>query len=227
LYFRIWTLQFSIKEAVFHAPVCLSSSLNFLPISLVSNNQYSLFWSLLASGRKEPRHADRLCAAASRASCQTPHKPLTSNCISSLSFVMRNLRCNLLLPTIPLCYPTIFFHQLASQCIGKIVLLPENHPASAVSAFDVFHIFSNLIRQISMLKSPICILSYLFAYCLFTIVYFASLSIFSCCYFQPYMSLICILSYVFGALFIYYCLFSDSLYFNHIYSSNFGNLFYY
>jgi len=140
---------------------------------------------------------------------------------------MRNLHCNLLLPTIPLCYLIIFLRQLASQCIGKIVLLRENHPASTASAFDVFHIFSNLIRQISMLKSPICILSYLFAHCLFTIVYFASLSIFSCCYSQPHMSPISILSYVFCALFIYHCLFSDSLYFNHIYYSNFGDLFYY
>jgi len=179
------------------------------------------------SARKEPCHADRLCVVVSRASCQTPYKPFASDCISSLSFVMRNLRCNLLVPTIPLCYPTIFLHQLASQCIGKIVLLRANCPALAASAFDIFHIFSNLPHQISMLKSPIYILSYLFAHCLFTIVYFASLSIFSCYYSQPHMSLICILSYVFRALFIYYCLFSDSLYFNHIHYSNFGDLFYY
>ena len=163
----------------------------------------------------------------SRASCPTPHEPFTSDCISSLSFVMRNLCCNLLLLIIPLCYPTIFLHQLASQYIGKIVLLRENRAASAAFAFEVFHIFSNLTCQISMLKLTICILTYLFTHCLFTIVNFASLSIFSCCYSQPYMSPICILSYVFRALFKYHCLFSDPLDFNYIYYSNFGDLFYY
>jgi len=179
------------------------------------------------SARKEPCHTDRLCFAASHALCQTPYKPFASDCICSLSFVTQNLPCNVLLPTIPLCYPTIFLRQLASQCIGKIVLLCENRPVSGASTFDVFHIFSNLTRQISMLKSPICILSYLFAHCLFTIVYFTSLSIFSCCYSQLHISPICILSYVFRTLFIYHCLFSDSLYFNHIYYSNFRDLFYY
>jgi len=136
----------------------------------------------LASARKEPHHADRLCVTLSHASCQTPHKLFASDCISFFSFVTQNLRCNLLLPTIPLYYSTIFLCQLGSQCIGKIVLLCKNRPASAASAFNVFHIFSNLIRQISMLKLSICILSYLFAHYLFTIVYFASLSIFSYCY---------------------------------------------